>query len=89
MSKTDFFTGKNGNYALTHILILESIGDRTRKTFIHKHYESDVITEIARITNDKNYCIHKIMIMNEEGDVRELEVDFINGKLRLKLIGEA
>lgn len=84
MDKIDFFTGPNGNYALTHLIVLENIGDGA-KSFGHFETEGDVIRQIAHITNDKNYRIHKLMIINENGESKELDVDFSNGKLRLRL----
>jgi hypothetical protein len=81
----DFFTNEvGGNNELTYIIVVESIGER-KKTFRHFNEESYVITEIARITNDKHNRIHKIMIMNERGETKELKVDFTNGKLRLTI----
>lgn len=84
MDKIDFFTGEHGNLALTHIIIVEEIGSGQKK-FGHFESEIDVINQIAQVTNDKHYRIHKIMLMNEEGEAKELKVNMSCGKLRLTL----
>lgn len=89
MSKKDFFSpdGKT-NYELTHVIIAEEIGT-FKKIFMGFDSENEVIENIASITNSKHHRIHKIMIMNEEGETRELAVQFRHGGLRLILKEQA
>lgn len=88
MDKMDFFERENSTQGtdITYIIIKEPI------TMVDNHYEfvnlrteDRVITELADITNDKHFRIHKILMMNERGEVAEIEVKFTAGRINLFL----
>lgn len=79
----DFFTRDGKSLYLTFMIIAEEIGEEKEKHFAHFNTEESVITEIANISNSNSLRVHKILIINQEGEVRELSIGMITGKLRL------
>lgn len=81
---SDFF-GEDYKKATSYIIIVKQIGGEQKKSFRIFHTDEEVVEEIAEITNDIHNRIHKIMMINEDGQTAEVEVYFFDGKLRLKL----